>query len=312
MANVYSGSEPYGYGYEGGGIFKQVSWGAIFAGLVVSMVTMLLFTLLGMGIGLGIVNPASEENPMGGIGIGAAIWLGITALISLFFGGWTTAKLAGSVRGMNGVLHSIVMWGLVTIVSFFLMTSALGALIGGAASIVGKSLSVVSSGVAAVAPEAKEAIQKELSQRGISVDSIMNEAKQLLGKGGAAGAGAGGQAGAEGELRQSLQRMFESGQTTVRPEDRENLVNSLAARANMSRPEAERTVDKWIQQYQQVAQGAQQAKQQALQTTEQAMNTLSKVGIWLFVLMILEAGAAALGGWIGSRREPVVHEHGPA
>lgn len=310
MANVYSGAEPYGYGYEGAGIFKQVSWGAIFAGLVVSLVTMLLLTLLGMGIGLGVVNPASEQNPMGGIGIGAAVWLGITALISLFFGGWTTARLAGSVRGMNGILHSIVMWGLVTIVSFFLMTSALGALIGGAASLVGKSISAISSGVAAVAPEAKEGVQKQLSQKGISLDSIMNEAKQMLGKGGAAGGGAGGQAGAEDELKQSLQRIFSSGQTSVSPQDKETLVNTLATRGNMSRPEAERTVDKWIQQYQQMAQGAQQAKQQALQTTEQAMNTLSKVGIWMFVLLVLEAGAAALGGWLGSRREPIVH--GPA
>jgi polyhydroxyalkanoate synthesis regulator phasin len=265
-----------------------------------------------MGIGLGIVNPATEENPLGGVGIGAAIWLGLTALIALFFGGWTTAKLAGSIRGLNGVLHSIVMWGLVTIASFLLMTTIIGNLVGGAASIIGKSLSAVASGVSAVAPEAGKQIQQELSKRGISVDSIMNEARQMLGKGeGARGAGAGGGAAAQGveqELRQTLQKIFSSGQQ-VSASDKETLVNTLVSKANMSRPEAERTVDNWVQQYQQLAQGAQQAKQQALQTTEKAMDTMSKAGIWLFVLLVLEAAAAAFGGWLGSSREDIVATH---
>jgi polyhydroxyalkanoate synthesis regulator phasin len=308
MANVYTGAEPYAFEHEGGGILRRVSWGALFAGLVVSLVTMLVFSLLGMGIGLGIINPATEETPFGGIGIGAAIWLGLTALISLFFGGWTTAKLAGSVRGLNGVLHSIVMWGLVTIASFFLMTTVIGSLIGGAVNIIGKGISAVGSGVSAVAPKAGEEIQQQLSQRGITVDSIMNQAKQLMGKSGgeAGGAGAGGGTGAEQDLRQTLQRIFSSGQQ-VSPQDREQLVNTLVTKSNMNRADAEKTVDGMIQQYQQVAQGAQQAKQQALQTTEQAMDAISKASLWIFVLMLLEAGAAALGGWLGSRREVVVH-----
>jgi len=309
MADIYSGTEPYGYVHEGGGILRRVSWGALFAGLVVSLVVMLVLTLLGMGIGLGVINPATEENPFGGVGIGAAIWLGVTALIALFFGGWTTAKLAGSIRGLNGVLHSIVMWGLVTIASFFLVSTVIGSLVSGVAGIVGKSMSAVGSGVAAVAPEAGRQIQQELSKRGISLDSIMNEAKQMLSKGeGAKGAGAGGGTGTQGveqELRQTLQRIFSSGQQ-VSATDRETLVNTLVSKANMSRPEAERTVGNWIQQYQQVAQSAQQAKQQALQTTEKAMGAMSKAGLWLFVLLVLEAAAAAFGGWLGSSREDIV------
>ena len=309
MANVYTGTEPYGYiPPEGGGILRRVSWGALFAGLIVSLVIMLVLTLLGMGIGLGVINPATEENPMGGVGLGAGIWLGLSALIAFFAGGWVTAKLAGSVRGLNGVLHSIVMWGLVTLVSFYLMTTAVGALIGGAAGIVGKGISVVSSGVAAVAPEAKEAIQQQLSQRGVSVDSLLNQAKEMLGQG-AKGAGAGGASSAvEQDLRQTLQRIFASGQQ-VTPQDRETLVNTLTTKANMSRPEAERTVDGWVQQYQQAAQTAQQAKQQALQTTQTAMEGLSKASIWIFILMVLEAAAAAFGGWLGARRE--LAEPGP-
>ena len=301
MANIYTGVEPYAY--EGGGAFRRVSWGAVFAGLVVALVVTLLLSLLGMGIGLGAINPATEENPLGGMGIGSAIWLAITTLIALFLGGWTTAKLAGSVRGLNGILHSIVMWGLVTLVSFYLMTTAIGALISGVAGVVGKGISAVSGGVAAIAPEAVEKIQQELAQRGITVDKMMNEAKQMMRQSRGAGAGGGAADTADQDLKQSLQRIFSTGQTSVSPADRDALVNALTARTNMSRPEAENRVDGWIQQYQQAAQGAQQTKQQALQKTEQAMDALSKAGIWLFVLLVLEAGAAALGGWLGASRE---------
>lgn len=305
MSNGYASAERHGDTYESGGFFKRVSWGAIFAGAVVSLVLMLLFTLLGMGIGLGIINPATEQNPFGGMGIGAGIWLGITAIISIFCGAWTTAKLAGSVRGLNGVLHSIVMWGFVTIASFFLMTSVIGSLIGGAASIVGKSLSAVSSGVASVAPEAGQQIQQQLQKQGISVDSIMNEAKNMMaGDKSAGGAAAGGGAqDAEQQLRQTVQKIFSGGQASVSAADKDALVKTLAARTGMSNAEAQTRVDGWVQQYQQAAQTAEQTKQQALQTTEQAMGALSKAGIWLFVLMVLEAGAAAVGGWLGASRE---------
>lgn len=300
MANVYSGGEPYLY--EGGGIFRRVSWGALFAGVVVALVVELVFTLLGLGIGLGSIKPASEAQPFSGIGIGAAIWLGLTTLIALFIGGWVTAKLAGSVRGLNGVLHSIVMWGLVSLLSFYLMTTAIGALVGGAASVIGKGLSAVTTGVAAVAPQAGNVIEKQLAERGITVDKMLNEAKQLTGRGAGAGAG-GGAATEDQDLKQALQRVFTSGQTSVSPADKEALVNALAARTNMSRPDAEKKVDSWIQEYQQTAQAVQETRQQALQTSEQALEGLSKASIWIFVLMVLEAALAAWGGWLGSSRE---------
>ncbi len=333
MANVYSGTEPYGYdpAFESRGILKRVSWGALFAGLVVTLVIELVLSLLGLGVGLGSIKPATEQNPLGGIGTGAGIWMAITTLIALFCGAWVTARLAGSIRGLNGVLHSIVMWGLVTIVSFYLMTTAIGSLVSGAVGIVGKGLSAVTSGVSAVAPQAKDAIQQQLSERGITVDSIMNQAKTLLSqtgkpelqpgeiqrqtrqavqgaKGEAAGGGAQTPQAVEQELRGALQKIFASGQTTVSAVDRDALVNILVNRTSMDRAQAEETVNSWIQQYQQVAQQAQQAKQQALQTTQNAMQALSKASIWLFALMVIEAIVSAFGGWLGSIRppEPVV------
>ncbi|RYY08132.1 MAG: hypothetical protein EOO36_24060, partial [Cytophagaceae bacterium] len=53
---------------------KRISWGAIFAGTVLAIVLQLALSLLGLGIGLGTIDPLTEQNPMAGIGTGAAIW----------------------------------------------------------------------------------------------------------------------------------------------------------------------------------------------------------------------------------------------
>ena len=57
---------------------KRISWGAIFAGTVLAIVLQLALSLLGLGIGLGTIDPLTEQNPMSGIGTGAAIWWIVT------------------------------------------------------------------------------------------------------------------------------------------------------------------------------------------------------------------------------------------
>ena len=63
----------------------RISWGAIFAGAVMALVAQLAFSLLGLGIGASAFNPY-DNNPAGGLGIGAAIWTLLSVLISLFTG----------------------------------------------------------------------------------------------------------------------------------------------------------------------------------------------------------------------------------
>ena len=69
--------------------FARVSWGSIFAGAIIALATQLVLTLVGMAIGLATVSPASGGTPSGtALGLGATIWLLISSLISLFFGGY--------------------------------------------------------------------------------------------------------------------------------------------------------------------------------------------------------------------------------
>lgn len=87
---------------------KRISWCAVFAGVLVAIVTQMLLTLLGIGIGLGTIDPVQERNPAAGLGIGSAIWYIISSLLSLFLGGWVAGRLASAPRLFDGVVHGVL------------------------------------------------------------------------------------------------------------------------------------------------------------------------------------------------------------
>jgi len=90
-----------------------VSWGAIIAGVAVTMASMIILTVLGAAIGLS-VGPEEE-----GFGMGAAIYTFLITLISLFLGGWTTSRFAIGNTSGEATIHGIILWGVVTTILLF-------------------------------------------------------------------------------------------------------------------------------------------------------------------------------------------------
>src|SRR5258708_18626802 len=78
----------------------------------------------------------------------------VTYLIALIVGCYAAAWLAGTTRSFDGALHGVVTWAMGLAVSLFLLTSAIGGLIGGALSIVGNTLQTAAPAAAAAAPAA--------------------------------------------------------------------------------------------------------------------------------------------------------------
>src|SRR5258708_22511225 len=116
---------------------NRMSWGAVFAGLFIVFAIQLLFSLLGFGVGLRLVQPASGGGAdAGNIGLGAVVWWMVTYLIALIVGCYAAAWLAGTTRSFDGALHGVVTWAMGLAVSLFLVTSAIGGLLGGAPSLV--------------------------------------------------------------------------------------------------------------------------------------------------------------------------------
>ena len=119
--------------------FARISWGAIFAGAVVALATQLVLTLIGGAVGLATLNPATGQTPSGtAFGIGAAIWLVISSLISLFFAGYVAGRLGGT---FNGWLHGLATWATVTVLTILMLTTAAGGLVGAASGLGGFAVS---------------------------------------------------------------------------------------------------------------------------------------------------------------------------
>lgn len=125
----------------------RLSWGAIWAGLVIATVVQIVLSVLGMAIGLSAYDPGADS--LGGFGIGAAIWFIATAIISLFLGGMALGRLAGILKRKDGVLHGIVMWGMSTLLAVWMVANGVGMLVGTTMNTLTRTTSAVVSGAVA-------------------------------------------------------------------------------------------------------------------------------------------------------------------
>lgn len=135
---------------------RRISWGAIFAGTVAALSVQVLLTLLGLSIGMWAVEPAAGQEGLQGLGIGAAIWAIVSFIIALYCGGWIAGRMSGLGNKFDGLLEGFMVWGLVTVVTFMLLTTAIGGIIGGAAGLAGDVLKTASRQV----QEPQEVVQE--------------------------------------------------------------------------------------------------------------------------------------------------------
>ncbi|WP_375416041.1 hypothetical protein [uncultured Hymenobacter sp.] len=303
-------------------VVKRISWGAILAGAVLALVIQLSLNLLGLGIGLGTIDPLEESNPVAGLGIGAAIWLAITTLASLYLGAGVASRLAGIPRKTDGLLHGLLTWAVVSLLTFYLLTTAVGRIIGGVTGVAGRALTGVGKGIAAVAPEAGNAIKGELQDRGIDVSDLKREARTLLRQTGkaelspenlarqarAAGQEARNEAGQSAANPQATGDNFDDviDRLTSRADnigdaaDRTAAVNVVMQRTGKSRAESEQVVDNWISTAKQARakfdEGKVKAEATAREAGDKAAEGLSRAALLAALGLGLGAAAAAFGG----------------
>lgn len=318
---------------------RRISRGAVFAGLIVSVMVSLILATLGMSIGLGAVNPMEESNPFSGLGMGAALWWVVSSLIALFCGGWVAARMAGIPKRFDGALHGVLAWGLVTLLTFYFLGTTIGRLVGGVSSMVGQGMAAVGKGVSGMAPQAAETIQQEMQRQGIELDRIKQEGEQLLrqtvplltqpgqtnqpgqsgqlgqpgqpgqtAQGGAAMASTDPSHSAE-QLKGIIQRMKDG---TATQADKDAAANIIASRTGKSRQESMATVERWSGTLQQSAQKMDMVKAEAEEKArawgQTAASGMSKASLWTFIALLLGGLVSALGGRLGIPREAVIRQ----
>src|SRR3569833_809814 len=98
----------------------KISWGAIIAGLFFVITASWMLYLLGSAIGVSIADASDMEAIGKGFGLGAAIWIVLSGIISFFLGSWVAAWLSGRSDDNDGVLHGLTLWSVATVVMLVL------------------------------------------------------------------------------------------------------------------------------------------------------------------------------------------------
>ena len=276
-----------------------------------ALVAQLAFSLLGLGLGASAANPYSD-NPVGGLGFGAAIWTLLSVLISLFTGGYVAGRLAGMPRRQDAMLHGLVTFGLTSLLGFYLLTSGIGKVIGGAGSLVSSVVSSATSAASNAAPGLMDSAKDKLKESGIDTSNIQGQVDQLLRQTGMpalqpenlqnrAQNAAQDPNGADTDIKGLVNKLFGQNQNVAdQAKNREALVNVIMSRTGKSRLEAEGIVNNYQQTYEQAkakaAQLADEAKQKALAAADTARRGAAKGGLAASLALLLGAIAAAFGG----------------
>ena len=114
-------------------LINRVSWGAIFAGVVVGLVVQVLLTMLGVGIGVATLDPGAGDNPaVSTFSIATGLWYVLSGIIAAFAGGYIAARMSGKTVATTGALHGLTSWAFTTLLVLYLLSTAVGGIVGGA------------------------------------------------------------------------------------------------------------------------------------------------------------------------------------
>jgi ABC-type transport system involved in multi-copper enzyme maturation permease subunit len=305
---------------------KRISWSAIFAGVILSVVIYLLLTILGTAIGATTIDPLKEQNPLDGLGTGAAIWTGLSMLISIGAGAFITGRLAQR----EGALHGLLMWAVNTLFVVWLAISLLSSAMSGTASVIGSGFSMVGNGISAIAPSIANKAKETLKENNFDLGNVQSELEKTLQQTGKpelqpqalkndankesqtaqnqAQNTANNPQNADTDLANWFKGVLQRNQDTLQAADVDALKNIIKARTGKSDQEVDQIVAQTQKSYEQARQKYQelkaQAEQKAREAAQQAAAATAKASWMTLIVLLIEAAVAGALGMMGRKTQP--------
>ncbi len=317
---------------------RRASWGSILAGVATVLAVSFLLSLIGTSIGLFMLDP-TDSDPFSGVGTSVGIWTVVSLLVSLAAGGFVAGKLAAR----DGIIHGFLTWAvslIITVVLGTMMVSSAvkmtGNLLGSISHVTGNILSGVGSAVADGASGVASLFD------GMDIDVNGNEVRQdvreTLRKTGVKELQPGyidnQLAAVRSDLQKSVKRLAANPQQAepiindfsnrlqnridqyTSNIDREEVVTAVMNTTNLSRAEAESTVDQYMallqqgrnsldnlqQEIREAEAQWQQMKQDALRKSEEVANKAAWTSIWSFFALLIGAALAGFAGRYGATK----------
>lgn len=274
---------------------NTAAWGAILAGIVTMLAVQLLLNILGVGLGAATLDVGNAANNPSATtaAVTPLVWIVVSGIVASFAGGLVAGRLCGSSRRGTGSWHGFVAWAATTLVIFYLLSTALGAVLGGAGSLVsgvagGAGRAV--SGAASAAPGLAQAADPT----GQLTGNLQGQVRDALGQGDPQ---------AVRDSIVSFIRSTATGDQAGQQAARDRAVDAMARTANITPDEARARLGQLEAQYRDAAAKAEDAARRAAETAREGAKT---AGIAGFVALLLGAVAAWLGGAAGTPRREAV------
>ncbi|MDM9383007.1 hypothetical protein QUB80_20140 [Chlorogloeopsis sp. ULAP01] len=113
----------------------RVRWGPIISGLLIAIATQLILSAIIGALGAGTVEGSGRPRTISpDVAGNVGIWSTIALLISLFTGGWVTARACGPMNRNTALLNGAILWATTLAVSSWLLASGVSGAFGVAAS----------------------------------------------------------------------------------------------------------------------------------------------------------------------------------
>jgi hypothetical protein len=242
-----------------------LSWGAVIAGAIASSVMTLLLLALGVGLGLSVVSPWSEQGVSAStFSVGAGLFMIAVAMLSSTVGGYLAGRLRTRWVGLNDhevyfrdTAHGFVTWALATVFGIGVLGGAMTHLVAGAAS-------GMAPAVTAVAPsDPADLLVDAMLRPDTSASSPIRLDSPNF----------------RDEMKRAAAMGLRDG--NLSPTTRAFLARATAARTGLTQADAEQRVD--------------QALAQAKDATDKARKAAAHFAMWLAATMLAGAVFAMLG-----------------
>jgi hypothetical protein len=257
-------------------LINKVSWGAVLAGVVTGLVAQLVLNMIGIGIGASTLDPMTGDNPaVSSFSIGAGIWWALSGIVAAFIGGYVASRLSGQPKASTGGWHGLTSWAMTTLVIFYLLSTAVGGLVGGAFNTVSDALGGLGRTATSVAQTAAPALAN-------STDPFASIEQSLRGS-------TGNDPAALRDTAIASMRALVTGNQAQANDAREQAAQALARSQNIPVEEVRTRVAGYEKQYRETADRA-----------DTAAEAVSRGALLASLALLLGALAAWFGGRLGA------------
>ncbi|MHB8840974.1 MAG: hypothetical protein ACYC56_04160 [Candidatus Aquicultor sp.] len=161
--------------------YSRLSWGSIFAGVLVAIASEFVLSAIGVVIGFGTPTITSAAD-LRSISAGVGIWAAISILIATFIGGYVASRVADVQLASDGLWHGLVVWAFALVGGILFGVLGVSGLLGFVGNAVAALRGVLPSGATITPTDIRAAADTLASSAGyFLLGSLLSLATAFLG-----------------------------------------------------------------------------------------------------------------------------------